>query len=99
MITPIPESATVKVTDRQVACAVADETVILQLSEGVYYGLNSVGSCIWRAVQDPCQVSRIVDAVVADFDVSRDRCLDDVRELIAELAKHELVVVSTGLSV
>jgi hypothetical protein len=89
----ITESALVSTTDRQVACSVAGETIILQLREGVYYGLNSVGSCIWRTVQGSCSVAQIVDAVLAEFDVSREQCLADLRELLAELTKHELVNV------
>ncbi len=91
----ISESATVRVTDRQVACVVADETVILQLREGVYYGLNPVGTCIWRAAQGSSRVAQIVDRVVAEFEVSRDRCLADVRELLLDLERHELVMLST----
>ena len=90
----ISESATITVTDRQVACVVAEETVILQLHEVVYYGLNSVGTCIWRTVQTPCKVAQVVDAVVAEFEVERDRCVSDVRELLAEMQRHELVTVS-----
>lgn len=87
-------SATVRLTDRQVACAVADEMVILHLHEGVYYGLNSVGACVWRQVQGSCRVDQIVDAVMAEFDVTRDRCVADVYELLQDLQKHELLTVS-----
>jgi Coenzyme PQQ synthesis protein D (PqqD) len=93
----ISESATVIVTDRQVACVVADETVILQLREGVYYGLNPVGTCIWRAVQSSRCVAEIVASVLAEFDVSRERCLADVRELLIDLEQHELVTLSRGI--
>ena len=90
----IPESAVVRVTDRQVACDVADETVILHLHEGVYYGLNRVGTCIWRNLQTPCRVEQLVDAVLAEFEVSRERCLEDVRALLGDLERHQLVTVS-----
>jgi len=93
---PISESATVSVTDRQVACVVADETVILQLHEGMYYGLNAVGTCVWRSVQSSCCVGQIVDAVLAEFDVERDRCLADVCELLEEMHLHQLVTVSAS---
>ena len=92
----ISETATVRITDRQVACVVADETVILQLREGVYYGLNTVGTCVWQAAQSSCRVEQIVDAVVREFDVSRERCLADVRELLSDLERHELITLSAG---
>lgn len=79
--------------DRQVSCSVADETVILHLDEGVYYGLNAVGACIWKTIQLPCSVDQIVDAITTEFDVDRERCLTDVHELLVDLRKHGLITV------
>ncbi len=90
---PRPESRVVA-TDRQVACEVGGEAVILHLEQGVYYGLNEVGARVWQLVQEPLTVDQIVDAILAEYDVDRTECLSDVRALVEGLAEHHLVVVT-----
>ena len=52
---------TVIVSGSQISCKLAEESVILQLEEGMYYGLNSVGARIWELVQEPRTVREIRD--------------------------------------
>jgi hypothetical protein len=89
----VPEHARVVATERHVACTVSGEVVILHLEEGVYYGLNEVGTRVWELVQQPRSVSEIVDAIVAEFEVERQRCSSDVGELVQALAERGLVSV------
>jgi hypothetical protein len=83
----------VVVTDRQVACEVGGEAVILHLDDGVYYGLNEVGARIWQLVQEPRTLSELVDAIVSEYDVPREQCQEDVQGLLTELLEKKLVVV------
>jgi hypothetical protein len=83
----------VVVTDRQVACEVGGEAVILHLDDGVYYGLNEVGARVWQLVQEPRRLSEIVDAIVSEYDVSREQCQGDVQGLVHELLEKKLVIV------
>lgn len=69
------------------------EAVVLQLDDGVYYGLNAVGAVVWDMVQRPSPIAAIVDRITMEFDVERERCLLDVRELVAALQSRRLVIV------
>ncbi|MBX3127657.1 MAG: PqqD family protein [Polyangiaceae bacterium] len=84
----------VVVTGRHVACSVDGEVVILHLEDGVYYGLNAVGTRVWELVQSPQPVGHIVDRILEEFDVERERCVQDVSELISALASRGLVECS-----
>lgn len=88
----------VVVTKRHVACTVAGEVVILHLDDGVYYGLNGVGTRIWQLLEQPRTLDEIVDVIVSEFDVDRQRCDEDVRSLLAELAERGLVTSAQGAS-
>jgi hypothetical protein len=84
----------VAVSNRQVACEVGGEMVILHLDEGLYYSLNEVGACIWQLVQEPRSVDELVEAITAKFEVERDQCLADILALLTDLAAHRLVTIS-----
>lgn len=81
---------TVVATSDHVACTVEGEAVILQLQDGVYYGLNTVGTRVWEFIQAPRRFSEIVDCVLGEFDVPRADCERDIAELLGELRSRGL---------
>lgn len=82
---------TVKLTNNHVATDLAGDVVILNLADGSYYGLNEVGSYIWKLLQSPMTVQDICVSVAAEYDVDERTCRDDVFELLETLAKKSLV--------
>lgn len=69
----------------QVSCDLQGETAILQLSDGVYYGLDAVGTRVWELIQRPIKVRDLCDQLVAEFEVELERCTEDILQLMAEL--------------
>jgi hypothetical protein len=66
----------------QVSCDLADEAVVLNIRDGVYYGMDPVAARIWTLLQIPRTVSAMRDILVNEFDVETERC---TRELVAFL--------------
>jgi hypothetical protein len=83
----------VSVTSEQVSCDLAGETVILNLRDSVYYGLNEVGATIWQLIQEPRTAREVLDAVRREFDVDAERCERDVLALLEKLTERGLVEV------
>jgi hypothetical protein len=69
------------------------ELVVLNLRDGVYYGLEDVGARIWQLIQEPVTVAAICDVVASEYDVERVNCETDTRALLGELAARGLVEV------
>jgi hypothetical protein len=67
------------------------ELVILNLRDGVYYGLQDVGARIWKLVQQPVTLKGIRDVLVSEYDVDPVRCERDVRALLEALMERGLV--------
>jgi Coenzyme PQQ synthesis protein D (PqqD) len=91
-----PESVTVVASNDLLAREFGDEFVILNLRDGVYYGLETVGVRIWQLLQEPRTVHAIRDIVVAEFDVAPAQCDRDVRMLLGELAVRGLIETRPG---
>jgi sulfur transfer complex TusBCD TusB component (DsrH family) len=89
----IPDSATVVAAPDLLASAFDAELVILNLRDGVYYGLEDVGARLWSLLQRPITVAAIRDALVAEYDVEPARCGRDVRALLQDLAARGLIEV------
>src|SRR5262245_34625657 len=84
------DSTVVAVQD-QISADLADEVAILSLKSGVYYGLNSVGASIWKLIQQPTTVGQIRDALLKEYDVDPERCLQDLLNLLRRMEAHKLV--------
>jgi hypothetical protein len=89
----ISSNSTVVATKQQVSCVLDAETVILHFDKGVYFGLNDVGTIVWNQIQSPHTVQEICDAIMREYEVSKDRCEQDLVQLLEELCKQGLIEV------
>jgi len=77
----------------QVSCDLAGESVILNLKNGTYYGLNPMGAWIWNHIQQPSIVEDIQSLLLNEFDVEAERGEKDLLALLNDLAKEGLIEV------
>ena len=88
---PFTATSRIVVSDEQVFTTLGGEAVILGMRDGVYYGLDAVGARVWELIALPRRVGDLVATIVAEFDVTPDRCERDVVALLDDLAARGLV--------
>lgn len=79
------------VTDKQITSQLGDESVILELTEGVYYGLDPIGTRIWNLLASPLSVADICDKLQEEYDVQPGDCGQAVIALVADLEARGLI--------
>jgi coenzyme PQQ synthesis protein D (PqqD) len=92
----VVELSTVVAVPNQVSSSLGDEAVILELTQGVYYGLNEVGARIWELLQQPRRVGEIRDLILDEYEVAPQTATRDLLALLAELAERGLIEVHDG---
>jgi hypothetical protein len=70
---------------------VGDETVLLDLASGMYFGLDGVGKRIWELISEGLSLAETVDVIVAEYDVEREQAAADVTGFAAELVDRGLL--------
>jgi hypothetical protein len=70
---------------------VGDETVLLDLASGLYFGLDGVGQRIWQAVADGKKLSETIDIIVAEYDVDQNQATADVLQFASTLLERGLL--------
>jgi len=68
------------------------EAVILDLVSGTYFGLNEVGTRIWRLVDEGRDASQIVNVLASEYQADRETIARDVTRLIDDLRTRRLIV-------
>jgi hypothetical protein len=90
----ISNSTIITPAAQQVSASLTDETVILNLGSGVYYGLDAVGARIWSLIQSPISVADIQRVLLNEYNVDPYQCDRDVMALIECLAEEGLIEIS-----
>jgi hypothetical protein len=67
---------------------------MLNLKNGVYYGLDPVGARIWNLIQQPRTVSEVLQILLREYEVDAERCERDLLELLQRLAAEGLIEVT-----
>jgi hypothetical protein len=89
----LTEDSTVVAAPEQFACDLQADLLVLNAASGFYYGLSPLGKRIWQLIQEPTQVSAIRDRLLKEYDVDSDRCVNDLKTFLQEMAENGLIEV------
>ena len=70
---------------------VGDETVLLDLESGMYFGLEGVGKRIWESVADDNSLGEIAAIIAGEFEVEETQALTDLIAFATNLLERGLV--------
>ena len=84
----------IKTAAGQVCCDLDGEAVILSLKTGQYYGLDGVGARVWALIQEPKNVSDLLNTLLSEFDVEAGVCERDLWLLLEDLNEAGLVEIA-----
>lgn len=80
-----------KVSTSAAVSRIGEETVLLHLGTGTYFGLDPVGSRVWRGLEDARSVAEICADIAAEFGEPVDRVSDDVDVFLRTLSEYCLI--------
>jgi len=72
------------------------ETVLLNLANESYFGLDEVGTRVWQVLGETRSASDVVARLVEEYEVSTDQLRLDVERLISELVEAGLVLIDAA---
>ena len=65
--------------------------MILNLKTGTYFGLDAIGTRMWTLIGELRDTDKVLEALLAEYDVEEARLRADIDELISQLVRHELL--------
>ena len=70
---------------------VGDESVLLDLASGVYFGLDGVGKKIWESVAEGHKLGEAVAVIVTEYEVEEAQAQADVLDFANTLVERGLL--------
>jgi hypothetical protein len=69
-----------------------DEVVVLDTAGSVYYSLNHSGAVVLRRLESGAYADELADALVQEYEVTREQAAQDVAAFLAGLKDQSLLV-------
>lgn len=73
------------------AASVDDDLVMMSIQAGSYYNIGGVGTLVWELLAQPRSLDELIDGVLADYDVERERCASDIGAFVERLVSLNLI--------
>jgi hypothetical protein len=83
-------SSRLEISPDVVTREVGDETMLLDLASGTYFGLDAVGGRIWQALEAGASLTEACDQIEGEFDVTRTQLEADVLALTQRIVDQGL---------
>ncbi|MBI3589993.1 MAG: PqqD family protein [Candidatus Melainabacteria bacterium] len=92
----ISEDSILTVSSNQLSCDLSGESVILNHKDGVYYGLDNLGTEVWNIIQTPKKLKEVKSYILELYDVDARQLECDLIELVKNLEESGLVEVKNA---
>lgn len=93
--TALSSQSRIAIAQHQASCDLAGETAIVNLKNGVYYGLDPVGTHVWnRLGRVTTTFGELCDGLIEEYDVEKSRLEADLRSFLRELADQGLIEIT-----
>jgi hypothetical protein len=74
------------------------EVVMLSIENGEYYGMDKVGSRIWKILSDEITFRKLIAILVTEYNVVEKKCIVDTISFIKKLEEKKLIYFQDGAS-
>jgi coenzyme PQQ synthesis protein D (PqqD) len=90
------EKSRLSVPNAVLSRRVADETVLLNLDNEQYYGLEGVGTRFWELIEGGTTFGDAVDTLRVEYRVDHEVLLTDLQAIVVDLRSHGLLLVDAA---
>jgi hypothetical protein len=80
-------------TQEMLSTELDQETVLMSIDAGAYYGLAGPARSIWEKLETPMTFSALVDLLVKEYEVTPEACAADLQGFLSEMEQKGLLRV------
>lgn len=78
-------------TDNLLSTELDQETVLMSVDAGAYYGMADTARDIWQRLEKPVTFAALVDDLVREYEVAPETCAADLQTFLQALEQEGLV--------
>jgi hypothetical protein len=70
------------------------EVVIMSIEQNKFYGIDKIGTCIWKLLDTPKNVENIIDEMLKQYNVTREVCETDILSFLNKMAHQNMLIIT-----
>ena len=74
------------------AASMGDELGMLNQMTGMYFVLDSIGNDVWNILSVKSNIHEIVDTLLGEYDVTKERCEHDIAILLDDMIEKNIII-------
>ena len=89
----ITEETKIKRNHTALTSNIEEQTIMMDLEKGNYYGLNAVGSRIWELGEQEISVKDICSSLIDEYEVEENHCKNVVLSFLEKMKESGLIII------
>ena len=85
--------AALRIPDEVIFRELDGEAVVLNLDTGIYFGLDAVGTRIWRLLEEHKTLRLVLDTLVDEYEAPPDRLQRELLAFVERLTGKGLITI------
>ena len=73
--------------------AMDGEVVMMSVDQGLFFGIDTIGTHIWNLLETPAKVEGLIEKLVTNYDVERSVCENDTLLFLNDLLVKKIILI------
>jgi hypothetical protein len=74
--------------------AMDDEVVMMSVDQGLFFGIDAIGTHIWTLLETPLKVEDLIEKLMAHYNVEQAVCENDTLLFLNDMLGRKVILVS-----
>ena len=74
--------------------AMDDEVVMMSVDQGLFFGIDAIGTHIWTLLETPLKVEVLIEKLMAHYNVEQAVCENDTLLFLNDMLGRKVILVS-----
>ena len=72
--------------------AMDDELVMMSVDQGLFFGIDKIGTHIWNLLETPLKAEVLIEKLVAHYDVEPELCKNDTLLFLNDMLVKKVIL-------
>ena len=73
--------------------AMDSEVVMMSVDQGLFFGIDTIGTHIWNLIETPLKVEDLIEKLVVSYDVERSVCENDTLLFLNDMLLKKVILI------
>ena len=73
--------------------AMDDEVVMMSVDQGLFFGVDKIGTHIWNLLETPAKVDGLIEKLIAHYDVDPELCKHDTLLFLNDMLLKKVILI------